>query len=73
VDYTTPLYPQKLALIRRQVAVARFGIVHSRTQTTKFVLLLLLLLLFNSTPNGVLPGDNGTVRHNRQKYTSHTK
>jgi hypothetical protein len=31
-----------------------------------------LLLLFNLTANGFLPGGNGTtVRHNTQKYMSH--
>jgi hypothetical protein len=34
--------------------------------------LLLLLLLFNGTANGFLPGGSGiTMRHNTQKYTSH--
>jgi hypothetical protein len=39
-----------------------------------FILLLLLLLLFNLTANGFLPGGSGTTRrHNTQKCTYHTK
>jgi hypothetical protein len=35
---------------------------------------LLLLLLFNSITNGVLPdGSCTTIGHNTQKYTYHTK
>jgi hypothetical protein len=34
----------------------------------------ILLLLFNSTANGGLPGGSGTtIRHNTQKYTRHAK
>jgi hypothetical protein len=39
-----------------------------------YKILLLVLLLFNWTANGVLPGGSGTtIRHNTQQYAYHTK